>query len=86
MPQDPSYIIVGGGIAALAAATLLIRDGGVPGPSIRILEQRSALRGSLDGFGDPENGYLVRGGRMFEEHFVCTFDLLSSIPAFGSPK
>lgn len=24
---------------------------------------------------------MIRGGRMFEEHFACTFDLLDSIPS-----
>jgi oleate hydratase len=75
------HYMVGGGIAALAAAVLLVRDGGVPGDRITILEHRAAAGGSLDGAGDAEDGYLTRGGRMFEPHFVCTLDLLSSIPA-----
>jgi oleate hydratase len=41
--------------------------------------------GSLDGAGDAEAGYLTRGGRMFEPNFVCTLDLLSSIPAPDDP-
>jgi oleate hydratase len=72
---------VGGGIAALAAAVFLIRDADVSGEDIVLFEQRDRLGGSLDGSGDAETGYLVRGGRMFEEHFSCTFDLLASIPA-----
>lgn len=73
--------MVGGGIAALAAAVLLIRDGGVPGDRITILEYQSRAGGSLDGAGDAESGYLTRGGRMFEPQFVCTLDFLDSIPA-----
>ncbi|MCP1335478.1 oleate hydratase [Futiania mangrovi] len=73
--------MVGGGIAALAAAVLLLRDGGVPGERITILEHRGSAGGSLDGAGSPEGGYLTRGGRMFEPQFVCTLDLLSGIPA-----
>lgn len=41
--------------------------------------------GSLDGGGDAESGFVVRGGRMFEAHFGCTFDLFSSIPTVDDP-
>ena len=41
--------------------------------------------GALDGSGSAESGYLIRGGRMHEEHFVCTWDLLSSIPSLDNP-
>lgn len=77
--------IVGGGIAGLAAAVFLVRDAGVPGPHIRIYEQLDVAGGSLDGSGDAETGYLIRGGRMLEEHFACTFDLLDSIPSAEDP-
>lgn len=77
----PVHYLVGGGIASLAAAVLLIREAGVPGPLIRIFEQSDTLGGSLDGSGTPDTGYLVRGGRMFERHFTCTFDLLASVPS-----
>lgn len=73
--------MVGGGIAALSAAVLLVRDGGVPGDRITILEHWGTVGGSLDGSGDPDTGYLTRGGRMFEQNFACTLDLLSTIPA-----
>ncbi|AGA34999.1 myosin-crossreactive antigen [Thioalkalivibrio nitratireducens DSM 14787] len=78
------HYLVGGGIASLAAAILLIRDAGVPGQLIRIFEQGQSLGGSLDGSGTPDPGYLVRGGRMFEQHFACTFDLLASVPSIDS--
>lgn len=81
--HDPSgrHFLVGGGIAALSAAVLLVRDGGVPGERITVLEHRGAAGGSLDGGGDPQAGWLTRGGRMFEPNFVCTLDLLASIPS-----
>jgi oleate hydratase len=79
----PQAYIVGGGIAGLAAAVLLVRDGGLPGECIHILEQSDRIGGSLDGAGDPESGYVIRGGRMFEEHFGCTFDLFSAIPSLS---
>ena len=77
---------MGGGIAGLAAAALLIRDGGLPGSAIKIFEQASLPGGSLDGTGNPESGYVVRGGRMFEAHFGCTFDLFSTIPSLDNPE
>jgi len=79
------HYMVGGGIAALSAAALVVRDGGVPGDRITILEHRGTAGGSLDGAGDAETGYLTRGGRMFEPNFVCTLDLLSAIPAPDDP-
>jgi oleate hydratase len=77
--------MVGGGIAALSAAVLLIRDGGVPGERITILEHCDEVGGSLDGSGDAKEGYLTRGGRMFEPNFVCTLDLLGTIPSVDDP-
>jgi oleate hydratase len=79
------HYMVGGGIAAISAAALLVRDGGVPGERITILEHRGTAGGSLDGAGDSQAGYLTRGGRMFEPYFVCTLDLLSTIPAPDDP-
>ncbi|KAF0171189.1 MAG: myosin-crossreactive antigen [Rhodobacteraceae bacterium] len=79
------HYMVGGGIAALSAAALLVRDGGVPGDRITILEHHGTAGGSLDGSGEAETGYLTRGGRMFEPNFVCTLDLLSAIPAPDDP-
>ncbi|MEZ0468001.1 oleate hydratase [Phaeobacter sp. SYSU ZJ3003] len=88
MPEDATksqHHIVGGGIAGLSAAVFLCRDAGVHGEDICIYEQLGIVGGSLDGAGDAETGYLVRGGRMFEEHFACTFDLLESIPLTSDP-
>ncbi len=78
--------IVGAGIAGLATAVFLIRDAGVEGKNIRIYEQFGVTGGSLDGSGDAETGYVTRGGRMFEEHFICTFDLLNTIPSTNDPN
>ena len=74
------HYLVGGGIASLAAAVFLIRDAGVSGEDITIYDKEERLGGSLDGAGDGDIGYLVRGGRMFEQNFVCTFNLLETIP------
>ena len=77
--------IIGGGIAGLATSALLIRDGGVPGERIHVLEQTDRMGGSLDGAGNSQDGYVIRGGRMFEEHFACTYDLFSTIPSITNP-
>ena len=85
-PNNSKVYLVGSGIASLASATYLIKDAGVPGENIHILEQDDILGGALDGAGDPENGFIIRGGRMHEEHFVCYWDLLSNIPSFDDPS
>ncbi len=82
-PKDSKIYLVGSGIASLASAVYLIRDAGVPGKNIHILEQSSMAGGALDGAGDAVHGFVVRGGRMHEAHFVCYWDLLSTIPSYG---
>ena len=77
--------LVGSGIASLAAAAFLIRDGGFSGSDIHLLEEQKQIGGSLDAGGSPETGYTMRGGRMFEEQFRCTYDLLDSIPSADDP-
>lgn len=79
--------IVGSGIGALSAAVLLVRDGGMPGENIRIIEELSVTGGALDGSGDPAQGYLTRGGRMLtEETYTCLWDVLDSIPSLRHPQ
>jgi oleate hydratase len=81
-PQDmhAQTYLVGGGIASLAAAVFMIRDAGVDGSAITILEEKAVFGGSLDGAGSAECGYVARGGRMLESKYLCTFDLLAAIP------
>jgi len=78
--------LVGGGIASLSAAAFLIRDGRIPGHNITIFEELDRLGGSLDGSGSPEQGYIVRGGRMLEGKYQCTYDLFSSIPTLDKKQ
>ncbi len=79
------FYIVGGGIAGLASAVYLIREGRCPGSAITIFDGAGICGGALDGSGTAEDGYLIRGGRMHERHFVCTWDLLSAIPSSEDP-
>jgi oleate hydratase len=79
--------LVGGGIGSLAAAALMIRDGGLPGESISILEADPVLGGSLDAAGDPVRGYSMRGGRMLTtDNYECTWGLFRSIPSLSDPS
>ena len=72
---------VGSGLAGLAGAAFLIRDGGVSGDRITILEELEIPGGALDGLDVPEKGFVIRGGREMEEHFECLWDLYRSIPS-----
>jgi oleate hydratase len=62
-PKSKAYL-VGGEIGPLAAAAFMIRDGGIPGENISTFEGLRLMGGSLDGAGDPAEGYSMRGGRM----------------------
>ena len=82
MSVKPKAWLVGGGIGSMAAAAFMIRDGGIPGENISILEAAPLLGGSLDGAGDPSSGYSLRGGRMLTtDNYECTWDLFKSIPS-----
>ncbi|MEK7586475.1 MAG: oleate hydratase [Patescibacteria group bacterium] len=73
--------LVGGGIASLASAVYLIKDGKIAGKDIFIFDEAGRLGGSLDAEGSAKNGYMMQGYRMFEEKiYSCTLDLLSHIP------
>jgi oleate hydratase len=37
--------------------------------------------GALDGAGEREKGFVVRGGRMHEMHYECYWELLSHVPS-----
>ncbi|WP_434984841.1 oleate hydratase [Vreelandella zhaodongensis] len=77
--------IVGGGIAGLSAAFFLIRDGHMPASNITFLEEQGIEGGSLDGAGNAEEGYIVRGGREMEMTYQNFWDVFSEIPALELP-
>lgn len=78
--------IIGSGMAALSAACFLIRDGGMPGERIHILEKNPIPGGALDGYRFESIGYVSRGERQFDTHFECLWDLLRSIPSEDNPE
>lgn len=87
-PKSSQVWLVGGGVASMAAAVFLIRDAGVPGPNIHILEELPIAGGSLDGAVSPaQKGFVTRGGRMLEEEaYQCLWNLLETIPSLDDPK
>ncbi|WP_137872028.1 oleate hydratase [Rhodococcus sp. Q] len=79
--EDKTAWFVGAGLASLAGAAFLIRDGRMPGSKITILERLTLPGGALDGIKEPKKGFVVRGGREMENHFECLWDLFRSIPS-----
>jgi len=72
---------IGAGVASLASAAFMIRDGQMDGSKITILERLPLPGGALDGIREPKKGFVIRGGREMEEHFECLWDLYRSIPS-----
>ncbi|QIB69561.1 oleate hydratase [Aminipila butyrica] len=79
--DNKSAYLVGSGLASLAAACFLVRDGQMKGERIHILEELSLPGGACDGIRDQEKGFIIRGGREMENHFECLWDLFRSIPS-----
>jgi oleate hydratase len=77
---------IGGGVGSLAGAAFMIRDGGIPGKNITVLEELPVNGGSCDGGGDPDGGFVVRGGRMMNlPTYECTWALFKDIPSLTAP-
>lgn len=84
--NDRRAHIIGGGIAGLASAFYLIRDGHMPPANITIYETHGVAGGSLDGAGDAEQGYIVRGGREMNWNYDNFWDLFQDVPALELPE
>lgn len=84
--EKKSAYIIEAGLAGLATAVFLIRDGQMPGKKIHILEELSVPGGSMDGiYSVQRNSYIIRGGREMEPHFETLWDLFRSIPSLEVP-
>ncbi len=83
--NDSHVYLIGSGIASLASAVYLEKEAGILGKNIHILEKDSISGGALDGAGNAEKGFVVRGGRMHEKHYECYWELLSHIPSLENP-
>ncbi|MCX6722619.1 MAG: oleate hydratase [Candidatus Staskawiczbacteria bacterium] len=82
--KDKNVYLIGAGIASLASAAYLIREGKIPGRNIIILEESNIIGGSMDGEKFSKNSYIMRGYRMFEKKvYTSTFDLMSFIPSLN---
>jgi oleate hydratase len=84
--QHRKVYLIGGGIASLASAAYFIRDGKINPDNITLFEELHIAGGSLDGSGSPEKGYVMRGGRMLNFSYLCTYDLFSFIPSLTDPS
>ena len=77
--DNKSAYLVGSGLAALAAACYLVRDGQMKGENIHILEKGDLPGGACDGSKFENLGYVMRGGREMDNHFEVMWDLFRSI-------
>ncbi|TFD70972.1 oleate hydratase [Cryobacterium fucosi] len=87
-PKRAHLWIVGGGIAGMATAAFAIRDAGVPGENIHILEELGHVGGAMDAVDSPaiRGAMVTRGARMFcDEVYQTTWDLFSTIPSLEDP-
>ncbi len=84
--KDRKAYIIGSGVGGLAAAFYMIRDGGMKGEDITILDALNVTGGSLDGAGDAEAGYIVRGGREMNWNYDNFWDLFQDVPALELPE
>ena len=79
--DEKSAYLVGAGLASLAAACFLVRDGQMKGENVHILEKEPIPGGACDGYYYNDIGYVMRGGREMDNHFECMWDLFRSIPS-----
>ena len=76
--KDKRVWLIGGGLSSLAAALFSIRDAGIPGGNITILEKRALAGGALDGIEDPEKGFVIRGAASVHE--LCLIGVRIFVP------
>ena len=78
--------LIGSGMASLSAALFLIRDAGMPGDHIVILEKEHLPGGACDGYDFEGIGFLMRGEHKFDAHAACLWELLRSVPSLKKPE
>ena len=79
--ENKRAFLIGSGIASLAAAEYLMRDGYMKGSQITIFEESDVAGGALDGAGNAQDGFVARGGREMEAHYECLWDLYGAVPS-----
>jgi len=83
-PKDverKSAYLIGSGLASLAAAAFLVRDGQMEGKRIHILEKDSLAGGACDGYKYDDVGFVIRGGREVDNRYECLWNLFHSVPS-----
>lgn len=80
-----SAYIIGAGLAGLATAAFLVRDGYMNPDKIHILESSNISGGACDG-SKHVYGYVMRGGREMDNHYECLWDLYKDIPSYENPE
>lgn len=83
--ENSKVYIIGTGVGGMAVAYYLIRDGQVPAKNITFIEQLQIDGGSLDGAGNPKEGYIIRGGREMDMTYENLWDMFQDIPALELP-
>lgn len=80
--------IAGGGLAGIAAAFYLVKEGGLPGENVKVFEASDIAGGSLDAVYEPGNSaYFMRGFRMLDDKvYSAFFDMISSVPSLDDPE
>lgn len=76
-----SAYLIGSGLASLAAAAFLVRDGQMAGKRIHILEKDTLAGGACDGYKYDDVGFVIRGGREVDNRYECLWDLFHSVPS-----
>lgn len=79
--ERKSAYLIGSGLASLAAAAFLIRDGQMDGKRVHILEKDTIAGGACDGYEYDNTGFVIRGGREIDNRYECLWDLFHSIPS-----
>ena len=69
--EDKTAWFVGAGLASMAGAAFLIRDGQMSGDRITILERLKLPGGALDGVEKPSKGFVIRGGIVTVHRAEC---------------
>jgi oleate hydratase len=78
--------LVGSGLASLAAAAYLIKDGGVLANNVHIYEASPQLGGAMGMAGGPSTGYVLPTGRVFEKEYRCALEFFSFVPSVSNPE
>jgi oleate hydratase len=83
-PESTHAWLVGSGIASLAAAVHLIKDGKLRASNVHILDVHMGTGGGIKHYGNAENGYVLTGCLPYF-HDKCVEELLSLVPSAKAP-